>query len=150
MQPRHIEASRDTLHSINEAKLLELEKRLALRKGFWRGMLTGILIVALLLGASGLYVWTHQTQVLEWATNYFLLDVAQSVLAAFPDAYMTYNHEHVWQVLDEFTNAVAANKVSRDEFKSIGREVFAALRDKRLTYEEVGNIVEQLHQVSTN
>ena len=130
--------------------LLELERTLALRRGFWRGLLAGMLVILIFIGAAGFYVYTHQVQVLEFASNVFLQDVVEGIFRAFPDAYMTNRREFVLEVLDQFTNAVAADKVSRMEFSDIGRAIFAALRDRQLTYQEVDGVFELMRQASTN
>ena len=148
MQPSRTNSPAANGFTAKEAKLLELETALARRKGFWQGMLVSLLLMASLAGTGALYVWTHPLQVLEWAAGYFLLDAAREVFASFPDAYMTLNRDHALAVLDEFTNAVAADKVSRAEFSQLGQTIFSALKDKQLTYQAVNGFLDIMHQAS--
>ena len=148
MEQGHVAEAHSHALSAKEARLLELEKKLAWRKGFWRGLLVCLLVVSALTAAGGFYIWANRMQVLEWVVSNFLLDIAREVFASFPDAYMTLNRDHALEVLDEFTNAVAADKVTRTEFAELGRDIFAALRDKQLTYQEVNGFLERMHAAS--
>lgn len=150
MEPNRATAKPQTMNMDKVDTLLELERTLALRKGFWRGLLAAMLVIMIIIGASGVYVYTHQVQALEFVSQVFLQDVVEGIFRAFPDAYMTNRREFVLEVLDQFTNAVAADKVSRMEFSEIGRAIFAALRDRQLTYQEVDGVFEMMRQASTN
>ena len=46
--------------------------------------------------------------------------------------------------LDKFTNAADAKKVTGAEFKYIGKNIIAALKDKELTYHEITDILTKM------
>ena len=131
-----------------QIKILELEKSLAGRRGFWKGLATGFLVVVLLLAGVGVFIWQNPTAVVEFVAGHFLMDYAENLFSGFPDAYMTYNRERVLKVLDEFTNAMAAERVSRDDFRAIFREILGDLRDQRLTYQELEALLQHLEQAA--
>ncbi|MDZ7292583.1 MAG: hypothetical protein ONB44_02070 [candidate division KSB1 bacterium] len=131
-----------------QIKILEIEKSLANRRGFWKGLLMGFLLAVVLLVGMGLIVWQNRAKVVEFAATHFLMDYAENLFAGFPEAYMTNRRERVLLVLDEFTNAMAAQQISREDFKDIARQVFAALRDQRLTYQELDALLDRLEQAS--
>lgn len=125
-------------------KANELEKSIALRKGFFRGLLTGVFFTLFSLGivASGLYINRHR--VVKWAVSTYFVDYMREFFAGFPDAYMSHNRERVLLTLDNFTNAVAANTVTTPQFENIARLVFSALDDRRITYQEMGTILDAI------
>jgi hypothetical protein len=61
---------------------------------------------------------------------------------------MTNNRERVIQTLDEFTNAMQYQRVSREDFRDIARQIFAMLQDRRLTYQELDGLLESLHKAA--
>lgn len=129
-------------------KILEIEKSLAAGRGFWKGLLTGVLTIVLLLAVMAFIVWQNQTATLEFVANHFLMDYAESVFAGFPDAYMTNNRERVIQTLDDFTNAMQYQRVSKEDFREIARQIFAALQDRRLTYQEMDALLAGLEKAA--
>jgi hypothetical protein len=131
-----------------QIKILEIERNLAGRRGFWKGLFTGFLAVALLIGGMGLVAWQNPAGALEWVAENFLMDYMESLFAGFPDAYMTNNRERVILALDEFTNAMQYQRVSQDDFRKIARQIFAMLQDRRLTYQEMDGLLESLHKAA--
>jgi hypothetical protein len=131
-----------------QIKILELEKSLAGRRGFWKGLATGFLVIVLLLAGFGMLIWQNPTGVVEFVAGHFLMGYAENLFAGFPDAYMTYNRDRVLQVLDDFTNAMAAQRISREDFRAIFRQFLAALQDQRLTYQELEALLQHLEQAA--
>jgi len=131
-----------------QIKILEIERNLAGRRGFWKGLLAGFAVMVLLIGAIGLLAWQNPAGTLEFVAENFLLDYVKSLFAGFPDAYMTNNRERVIQTLDEFTNAMQYQRVSQEDFRDIARQIFAMLQDRRLTYQEMDGLLESLHQAA--
>jgi hypothetical protein len=131
-----------------QIRILEIEKKLAGRRGFWKGLLAGLAVMVLLLGGMSLIAWQNPVGTLEFVAENFLLDYMESLFAGFPDAYMTNNRERVIQTLDEFTNAMQYQRVSREDFRDIARQIFAMLQDRRLTYQELDGLLESLHKAA--
>jgi hypothetical protein len=131
-----------------QIKILEIERNLAGRRGFWKGLLAGLSVMVLLIGGMGLIAWQNPAGTLEFVAENFLLGYMESLFAGFPDAYMTNNRERVIQTLDEFTNAMQYQRISQEDFRDIARQVFAMLQDRRLTYEEMDGLLESLHKAA--
>jgi len=131
-----------------QIKVLEIERNLAGGRGFWKGLLAGVGIIVLLFGVLGFVVWQNPAATLAFVADHFLMDYMESLFAGFPDAYMTNNRERVIQTLDEFTNAMQFQRVSQENFRSIARELFAALKDRRLTYEELDGILARMQNAA--
>ena len=131
-----------------QIKILEIERNLAGRRGFWKGLMAGVAAIMLLAGVMGFIVWQNQAATLEFVAEHFLMDYAESIFAGFPDAYMTNNRERVIQTLDDFTNAMQYQRVSQDDFRDIARQIFAALKDRRLTYQEMDELLASLQKAA--
>ncbi len=131
-----------------QIKILEIEKNLAGRRGFGKGLLTGVLTMFLLFIGAGFVIWQNKEKAIEYVASHFFMDYAENLFAGFPDGYMTYNRERVLAVLDEFTNAMAAQRVSRDDFRAIFREILGDLRDQRLTYQELEALLQHFEQAA--
>lgn len=133
---------------LKQIKILEIERNLAGRRGFWKGLLAGIAVLLLLLGGIGLVILQNPAAALEFAADHFLMDYMESLFAGFPDAYMTNNRERVIQTLDDFTNAMQYQRVSKDDFRTIARQIFAALQDRRLTYQELDGLLATMQEAA--
>lgn len=133
---------------MKQIKILEIERNLAGRRGFWKGLLTGVVVLLLLLGGVGLMIFQNPAATLEFAADHFLMDYMESLFAGFPDAYMTNNRERVIQTLDDFTNAMQYQRVSKDDFRAIARQMFAALQDRRLTYQELDGLLATMQEAA--
>ncbi|MGH7450045.1 MAG: hypothetical protein ACRENG_01735 [bacterium] len=131
-----------------QIKILEIERNLAGRRGFWKGLLAGLSVMVLLISGMGLIAWQNPAGTLEFVAENFLLGYMESLFAGFPDAYMTNNRERVIQTLDEFTNAMQYQRVSQEDFRDIARQIFAMLQDRRLTYQEMDGLLESLHKAA--
>ena len=126
---------------VKQIKVLEIERNLAGRRGFWKGLFAGLVAMMLLIGALGFVVLQNPAATLEFVTEQFLMDYLEGLFAGFPDAYMTNNRERVIQTLDDFTNAMQYQRVSKDDFRGLARQMFAALQDRRLTYQELDGLL---------
>lgn len=133
---------------VRQIKILEIEKRLASRRGFLKGLATGLLLAIMPVVIVGVIVWRNPAKVVEFAASHFLMGYAENLFAGFPEAYMTNNRDRVLQVMDEFTNAMASQRVSRDDFREIFRQSFAALQDQRITYQEMEVLLQSLERAS--
>jgi hypothetical protein len=144
----NIEQDPEIQRLTKQIKILEIERNLAGRRGFWKGLLAGLAVMVLLIGGMGLIAWQNPAGTLEFVAENFLLGYMESLFAGFPDAYMTNNRERVIQTLDEFTNAMQYQRVSQEDFRGIARQIFAMLQDRRLTYQELDGLLESLHQAA--
>jgi hypothetical protein len=148
--PENIKANLDGLQQklVKQIKILEIERNLASRRGFWKGLLAGVAAMLLLMGVLGFILLHNSAATLEFAADHFLMDYMESLFAGFPEAYMTNNRERVIQTLDDFTNAMQNQRVSRDDFRNLARQIFAALQDRRLTYQELDGLLATMQAVS--
>jgi hypothetical protein len=133
---------------IKQIKILELEKSLAGRRGFWKGLTTGFLLMLFVLVGMGFVIWQNRGKAVELVASHFFMDYAENLFAGFPDGYMTHNRERVLLVLDEFTNAMAGHRVSRQDFHDIFRQFLGALQDQSLTYQELEALLQRLEQAA--
>ena len=84
----------------------------------------------------------------EKLLNDVISGTMEQIFASFPDAYFTNNKDHIMKVLDDFTNATDAHRVSKASYKHLGRMIMGDLRDKRLTYRELNELVDQLEKMA--
>ncbi len=131
-----------------EKKVLQLERKLAFRRGFWRGVAIGLLVPVLLVFALGVGLYTNRAAVVPWMVDTFMIDYIEDLFAGFPDAYMSFNRDRVLEALDNFTNAVAAKKVDRADFRRIGRLFFSIVKDKKITYQEMDQVLNALNEAA--
>ncbi len=122
-------------------KLFRIELHRVRKISLIQGMLLGILIFVFILIILGFFLWYHQDTIAEKALDYIVSSYMKDLFASFPDAYVSYNQHKILPILDEFTNAAAAQKVSEAEFKEIGKSLILALKDKELTYHEIDDIL---------
>lgn len=122
-------------------KLKRIELKLSKRKGFRQGFLAGFLSLYVLIGGTALIIYANNGKVLEKVIASFVTDFVEDIFKSFPDAYFSFNRERIIEVFDDFTNAAADNQISKDEFKEVARTIMAALHDKELTYQEIGEIL---------
>ena len=61
---------------------------------------------------------------------------------------MSHNQHKILPILDKFANAAATKKVTDSEFKYIGKNIIAALKDKQLTYHEITDILTKMQTAS--
>ncbi|MFQ5630800.1 MAG: hypothetical protein ACE5I1_18670 [bacterium] len=120
----------------------ELERSLYTRKGFFRGIIIGVILTIFTLGmiTAGLYI--NKNRVVTWTVKNFAVSYMKDFFAAFPDAYMTHNQERVLLTFDNFTNAVAANMVDHQQLQQVAGLMFNAMDDKKITYQEMGKILD--------
>jgi len=131
-----------------QIKVLEIERNLAGRRGFCKGLLAGAGVIILLIGLTGFIALQNPAATIEFVVENFLMNYMEGVFAGFPDAYMTNNRERVIQTLDEFTNAMQYQRVSKDDFRAIARQMFAALQDRRLTYQELDGLLTTMQEAA--
>jgi len=129
-------------------KLFQIEKKQIKRRSLLTGIALGMLIFLLLLSGLALTAWTNQDKIAEAALEYLADNYLQDLFATFPDGYMSHNQHKVLPILDKFTNAAAAKKVTGAEFKYIGKNIIAALKDKELTYHEITDILTNMQTAS--
>jgi hypothetical protein len=131
-----------------QIKILEIERNLAGRRGFRKGLIAGLTVVLLPILVLGFVALQNPGAALEFAAENFLMDYAESIFAGFPEAYMTNNRERVLQTLDEFTNAMQSQRVSKEDFRGLGRQIFGALQDRRLTYQELDGLLTAMQEAA--
>ena len=125
-------------------KLFQIEKKQIKRRSLLQGIALGMLIFLLLMSGLALTAWANQDKIAEAALQYLADNYLQDLFATFPDGYVSHNQHKILPILDKFTNAAAAKKVTGSEFKYIGKRIIAALKDKELTYHEITDILTQM------
>ena len=125
-------------------KLIELEKSAAKKSGFRFGLIVGIFIPILLASVLMITLIFSKSYIEKKAGEYIVSNVMNEVFTAFPDAYFTHNREKIITIFDDFTNAASNHKIGPGEFKLVGHQFLSALKDKRLTYEELDQILESM------
>lgn len=129
-------------------KLFRIEKKQIRRRSLFQGIFIGLLICLLLVCSFVFILWVNQDKIAEAALGYLADNYFQDLFASFPDAYVSFNQHKILPILDGFTNAAAAKRVTKDEFKYIGKNIILALKDKKLTYHEVTDILTQMETAS--
>ena len=131
-------------------KLLTVQVKYAKRRSFIKGFLLGIFFVVILNCLGAFYLWLNLDKMADKALTLMVPKLMESIFKAIPDAYVSYNREKVLNTFDDFTNAVAANQISQAEFRTIGRKVILALKDRRFTYREIDGILETMDSAVKN
>ncbi len=129
-------------------KVLQLERKMAFRAGLWRGLAIGIVTPILLLFMALSIAYVKREAIMEWVVDRYVIQYVEDLFAGFPEAYMSYNRDRVFETLDNFTNAVADKKVDRHDFARIGKLVFSIIDDKRITYEEMEKLLTALNKAA--
>lgn len=129
-------------------KLFQIEKKQIKRRVLLQGIALGMLIFLLLLGGLVFTVWANQDKIAEASLQYLADNYLQDLFATFPDGYVSHNQHKILPILDKFTNAAAAKKVTGAEFKYIGKNIIAALKDKQMTYDELTDILTLMKRAS--
>ncbi len=129
-------------------KLLELEKKIAHKSGFWRGVLVGFAGIWALIFFILIFLVINKETLINQSADFVVSHVMEGIFQAFPDGYWTKNHDKIVPILDRFTNAAADHKISKAEYGRISRRILYALKDRRLTYQELENILDLLNEAS--
>ena len=129
-------------------KLLVIEKRISFKKGYKIGFLAGFAsLISITLIASLVFLLFGEP-LKEKLLNDVISGTMEQIFASFPDAYFTNNKDRIMNVLDDFTNATDAHRVSKESYKRLGRMIMRDLRDKKLTYKELNGLVDQLNKMA--
>ena len=131
-------------------KLFQIEKKQIKRRSLLLGIALGMLVFLMLLGGLGIAAWANQDKIAESSLEYLADNYLQDLFATFPDGYVSHNQHKILPILDKFTNAAAAKKVTSAEFKYIGKNLIAALKDKELTYHEITDILTSMQTASSS
>lgn len=129
-------------------KLIQIELNEAHRKGLRKGFILGAGLILFVIFSVSAILWINKELIAEEAMDFVINNYMRDIFATFPDAYMSNNQHKVLPILDEFTNAAAAKKVSQAEFKAIGKAIILALHDKQLTYHEIDHILSLMKKAS--
>ena len=129
-------------------KLFQIELNEARRRSIFQGIALGLLLSIILLSCFGFILWLNQERIAEMALDYIIKSYMSDLFATFPDAYVSNNQHKIIPILDDFTNAAAAKKVTEDEFKEIGKTLILALKDRKLTYHEIDDILSLMKRAS--
>ncbi len=136
---------------MDEAKykrLLAAEVGMIKKRVFMRGLLVGVLSTFILLGAIGGYFWVNRMQYVASAAEYVAGDFLWNIFRYFPDGYVTKNREKFVDTLDVFTNAISFGKVTKSDFQNISATIMAGIQDRKLTYQEIDAILEQMNEAA--
>ena len=93
------------------------------------------------------FAYLNRTKIVEKALYFAASNLLEEVFSSFPDAYLSNNRERVIKTLDDFTNASSANKISKEEFREIGSKTVRAIADRRLTYQEITEILDKMDEI---
>jgi len=148
MLENYSEPQRDAARIEALRTLERIERRALQKRSFLRGILCGFVLTLVLSALLGLLAWFNRDLIAEKAMNYLVTEFFEESFKYFPDAYVSNNRDRVLQVFDDFANAAAANQITREEFGRVARKVIAALRDRRLTYQEIGAILDLMEEVA--
>lgn len=129
-------------------KMLIVEKQLAKKLGFRKGLVVGIFIPVLLFSFIVIALIFARPFVEQKIGEFILSRAMTELFTAFPDAYFSNNREKVITAFDDFTNAASMNKISSGEFGTIGRRFLSSVRDKQLTYQELDQILDMMQKAS--
>lgn len=119
------------------------------RKAFLSGVAVGFLICAVLLAALAGVTWKNRFRVAGKIATAQIAILAEHFFRALPEGYVTKNRETVMDVLDEFTNSVGSENVTKAELQAISRAIVAGLEDGKLRYRELDYILELMHTAAT-
>ncbi len=122
-------------------KLYGIEKNQIRRKSRWQGILIGFFASWLSLGSLVFIGWLNKDNITEASLEYLVNNYMGELFQSFPDAYVSNNQHKIMPILDSFANSAAAKRVTSAEFKVIGKNLIGALKDKKLTYEEITNVL---------
>ena len=126
----------------------QIELYSAKRKSLLTGLIVGFLLSLVLISSSALFLWLNKETVMEKTLDHIASHYMKELFSTFPDGYVSNNQHKILPILDAFTNAAAAKKVSEKEFKKIGKFLMLSLKDKKLTYEELTNILAKMENAS--
>ena len=129
-------------------KSLRVEKKLAKKQGFRKGLLVGIFIPILLFSVIVITLIFSKPFAEQKIAEFILSRAMSELFSSFPDAYFSYNREKVIDIFDSFTNAASKNKISSTEFNRIGKQFLASVTDKQLTYKELDRILAMMQKAS--
>ena len=129
-------------------KLLDTEVCMITNRVFWRGLITGMLSTLILLGSAGGYFWVNRMQYAASAAEYVAGDFLWNVFRYFPDGYVSNNKEKFINTLDAFTNAVSFGKITKSDFQQLSATFMASLQDRKLTYQEIDDILRLMNEAA--
>lgn len=112
--------------------------------GFFLGLATSIILILGLL----LILWINRGRIIEEALNYAFPALAEEIFKAMPDAYISVNIEKVITTFDAFTNAASDNAISRKDFKKFGKLLANVLKDKKITWHEMDDIINMMQNAT--
>ena len=129
-------------------KLLKVEKRMSFRAGVKVGFLGGFISVLLLFVLLSSIAFLFRKPLQKKFLNSVVSSTAEQIFTSFPDGYYTHNRERVMQALDDFANAAADHRLTKADYSRIAQMVIRDLQDKRLTYQELTDLVNQISEIS--
>jgi hypothetical protein len=129
-------------------KLLATEVGMIKKRIFVRGLLAGMLAMLMILSSVGGYFWVNRMQYAASAAEYVAGDFLWSVFRYFPDGYVSNNREKFVSTLDAFTNAVSFGKITKSDFQQLSASFMASLQDRKLTYQEIDDILRIMNEAA--
>lgn len=129
-------------------RAMAIEKEMARRRGFRKGLLVGFFIPVIMLSVLVITVVLSRSYIEKKAGEMVVSKAMSELFSSFPDAYFTHNREKVIEVFDKFTNAASNHQINSAEFSGIGRQFLGAVKDKQLTYAELDEILAKMAQAS--
>jgi len=129
-------------------KLLSIEKKMSYKTGLKVGFLGGIISVFFLIVLLLSIAFLFRKPLQEKFLNTVVSSTAEQIFSSFPDGYYTHNRDRVMQALDDFANAAADHKLTKQDYTRIAQMVIQDLQDKRLTYQELTDLVNKISEIS--
>lgn len=129
-------------------KLLSIEKKISYNAGLKVGFLGGFIAVFFLILIVSSVAFVFRKPLQKKFMNTVVSSAAEQVFSSFPDGYFTHNREHVMKALDDFTNAAADHKLSKEDYSRIARIVVQDLQDRQLSYQELTDLVNEISRIA--
>lgn len=129
-------------------KLLSIEKKISYNAGLKVGFLGGFMAVFFLILIVSSVAFLFRKPLQKKFMNTVVSSAAEQVFSSFPDGYFTHNREHVMKALDDFTNAAADHKLSKEDYSRIARMVVQDLQDRQLSYQELTDLVNEISSIA--
>ncbi len=129
-------------------KLVSIEKKMSYKSGVKAGLLAGLFSVVAMICLLLLLAFLFRKPLQQKFLNTVVSSASEQIFTSFPDGYFTHNREHVMQALDDFTNAAADHKLSKEDYSHIAKMVVKDLQDRQLSYQELTDLVNEISRVA--
>lgn len=127
-------------------KALDKHTKTARRRGFLIGVLSGAALVCVVSGSLGYSLWMKWSDLSRLTRRPAVVDFMEDMFYTLPEEYARANRERTYRVLDGFTSAAIAEKISLERFAVVAAVVDSALMDRRISIDEFDRIVYRMSE----